>query len=86
MTPEQRRLRSQVGAHAKWARTEDRTAATEPARKGFLAKLAREVDPDGSMDPATRDALVESKRKEHYARMALASSRARSRKAAQAAK
>lgn len=80
MTPEQRSMRSRLGAHAKWAQTEDRTAATEKLRRGFIEKLEREVDPDGSMDPAKRARLVENKRKEHYARMSLASSRARAKR------
>lgn len=80
LTPEQRQARARLGAHAKWARTEDRTAATEKMRRGFTEKLERQVDPDGSMDPATRAAMVESARKEFYQRMALKSSLARAKR------
>jgi hypothetical protein len=82
MTPEQRQMRSKLGAHAKWAATDDRTAATEPARKGFLAKLAREIDPDGVMDPTELARRVENARRAHYQRMALKSSQARARRKA----
>lgn len=79
MTPEQITMRARLGAHSKWARTADRTAATEPARQGFLAKLAKQVDPDGRMSAVELAAAVESARKAHYQRMALRSSQARAR-------
>lgn len=69
-----------VGAHSKWAKTRNRTAATEAARQGFLAKLAREVDPDGLMSPAELSAAVESARRAHYQLMALRSSQVRAKR------
>jgi len=51
------RLGGRVGAYRKWANSEDRTAATEPARKAFNARFADAADPDsqkareGTMGP-----------------------------------
>lgn len=71
-----------VGAHSKWAATRDRTAATEPARRGFRAKLAKRVDPDGVMTESQRAAAVEAALRAHYQLMALRSSQARARRSA----
>jgi hypothetical protein len=65
LTPEQRRLRARLAAQARWARTEDRSAATRAARDALAAKW------DAAPDPAAAKAA-------HMARMAYASSRARS--------
>lgn len=77
LTPEQRSLRAQMGAHARWARTPDRVAATKPATDAFLAKFERQVDPEGCLDPATRRQLALSARRAHMTGLALRSSRAR---------
>lgn len=75
--PVERRLAASVAAHTKWSRTPDRAAATAPAREAFQARFIREVDPDGALDPATRDRLVASARKAYFQRLALASAKAR---------
>jgi hypothetical protein len=77
LTPSQRVLRARIAANARWSRTPDRLAATEPGRTGFLARFEREVDPDGSLDASTRARLAENARKAHMSRLALASSKAR---------
>jgi hypothetical protein len=64
LTPEQRRMRAQIAAYARWSKTTDRSAATRPAREAMEAKWAAEADPEGA-------------RREHYRRMAFASSKAR---------
>lgn len=76
-SPAERTLQARAAAHSKWKNTEDRTAATEPARLAFLERLADEVDPERRLDPETRARMVESARAEHMQRMALASVRAR---------
>jgi hypothetical protein len=43
-----------MGAHAKWAKVDDPTAATAAARAGLDARFEREVDPDGVLEPAER--------------------------------
>ena len=78
MTPEQRVLRARIAANARWAHTGDRTAATAPARRARLEQFEREVDPDGTLPPAERARRTRSAQNAHMTRMALASSRARS--------
>jgi hypothetical protein len=47
-------LRGRIGAYTRWARTQDRRAATKPAHDAFMARFEKEVDPDGRLDPAER--------------------------------
>ncbi len=47
-------LRGRVGAYTRWARTEDRVAATEPARSAFMRRFERQVDPDGVLSEEER--------------------------------
>ena len=47
----ERSMRGRIGAHTRWANSEDRYLATRPAREGFYAKFEREVDPDGALRP-----------------------------------
>lgn len=78
MTPEERRLRAQIAAHAQWSREADPTGRTAKARAAFLRKFerqARELHPNGSPELITRTA--EHLRRAHFARLALASARAR---------
>lgn len=58
-----------IGAHLKWANTEDRTAATAPARKALEQKF---LDEAGG-DPVRAKHL----RKAYYRRLALKSAEAR---------
>ena len=78
------RIRSQIGklgAHTKWAKTENRTAATEAARRAALDKIEREVDPNNELTPAERAKRAESARKAHFTRLALKSAQVRRRRA-----
>lgn len=79
LTPEQRRLRGQIAAHARWSQ-EDPTANAIRGQAGLLAKFEREVDPDGVLPPAERARRAESARRAHMTRLALASSKARAAK------
>ncbi|MCD0450792.1 hypothetical protein LO762_16565 [Actinocorallia sp. API 0066] len=76
LTAEERVLRARMAGNATWAKVTDRTAATAPAREGWLAKLEREVDPEGVMDPETRAAAVENARRAHMARMSFLAAKA----------
>lgn len=78
------RQHARIAALDRWARTEDRSAATQPARDGLDARFAREIDPEGKLDPAERAIRVTALRKAHFARLARLS--ARSRRAAAAAR
>lgn len=80
LTPAERRLVGEIGAHASWARTENRSARTEPARRAALEKFEREVDPGGDLPPAERAKRAEHARKMHFKRLALKSAQARRRR------
>lgn len=71
-TDTERRLRSQIAAHTKWANTPDRTAATAPARAALEQKF---LDQAGG-DPVRAKSL----RQAYYQRLALKSAQARRRK------
>ncbi|UJW32422.1 hypothetical protein L3Q67_01130 [Saccharothrix sp. AJ9571] len=77
MTPEQRVLRSRLGAHARWAQEPDRVAATAKARQAFNDRWERQVDPDGELDPHERAVRAEHAKRAHFTRMAMASAKAR---------
>ncbi len=83
MTPEQRRLRAQVAAHARWAKERDRKAATAAARAAKTRKFedeARLLAPEGASEQEIAERahhlfLADQKR------LALKSVKARQRKA-----
>jgi len=81
-TPEERSLIARVGNAERWARVADRTAATEPARKGLRNKFAREVDPDGTLPEAEREYRIEQRYRAHMLRMSLAAKAARAKRRA----
>jgi len=81
MSPEQRATRARIAARAMHARNDGREV-TAKARATFLARFELEADPDGSLPPAERARRAEQLRRAHFARLALASSRARRAKAA----
>lgn len=74
--PGQRALAARIAAHSKWART-DPTEGTAAARRAFLDRFEREVDPDGVLSPAERARRAEHAKKAHFTRMALKSAKAR---------
>lgn len=78
-TPAERAMQSRMASHISWAQTTDRAARTAAARKAFIDKFEREVDPDGTLDPIERAKRAESARKAHYTRLALKSAKARRR-------
>lgn len=78
LTSEQRSLRARLAAHCLHATIADPAAHTAPARAAFLDRFEREVDPDGVLPPAERARRAEHARKAYFARLALASAKARS--------
>jgi hypothetical protein len=70
-------LIARIAAAERWARERDRTAATEMARRGLIAKFEREVDPDGTLDPAERARRVEHLRRAQLLRASRAAAAAR---------
>lgn len=80
LTPERRRLLAQIAAHESWARTENPSARTAPARRALLDKFENQVDPDGTLPPAERAKRAEHARKAYFKRLALKSAQARQRR------
>jgi hypothetical protein len=64
------RQRARIGALARWARTEDRIAATAPARAAFMRRFEVQVDPDGCMAPRERTQRAEYARRAYMAALA----------------
>jgi hypothetical protein len=69
----ERRLAAQAAVHASWAATPDRAARTAKARAALMQRF---VDEAGG-DPAKAESL----RRAHFARLSLASARARRQRA-----
>lgn len=76
LTPEQRKLRAQIAANTRLA-AEDPVEMTAPARKAFLDRFEKQVDPDGTLDPAERGRRAEHARRAYFQRLALKSAQAR---------
>ena len=76
MTPEQRSLRARIAATYMHLRYEPEEV-TAPARRAFLRRFEREVDPLGSLPEAERKTKAHMALRAHMLRLALASSRAR---------
>lgn len=78
MTPEsQRRMVASIAANARWATEPDRTAATQKARDGRLAKFERQVDPNGELTPTERRTRALAARRADMKRLALRSAQRR---------
>jgi hypothetical protein len=77
MTPEQRRLRAQDAAKARWSTHMAREDQAYVARQAIYERLAREVDPDGRLPAQERAVLVRSAAKRLSARLNAAKARKR---------
>src|SRR5688572_14270050 len=71
-------LRGRIGAYTTHARHDTRET-TARARAAFLERFEREVDPAGSLTAAERRRRALAARRAYFARLALASARARRR-------
>ncbi len=76
LTPRERTLRAQIGAHALHA-SHDPRETTAKARAAFLGRFEDQVDPERVLPEEERRRRAEHARKAHFARLALASARAR---------
>jgi hypothetical protein len=47
-------INARIAAEISWARTEDRSARTRPAREAFLRRFEDEVDPERKLSPDER--------------------------------
>jgi hypothetical protein len=74
-----RALAARIAAHSKWAKTTDPAAATAPARKAFLDRFERQVDPDRTLTSEQRARQAEHARKQYFLDLARRSAQARRR-------
>ena len=79
LSPAEAARRGRIGAHILHARHDSREL-TAKAREAFLRRFLDEVDPDRVLPEAERRRRADHARKAYFARLALASARARSRK------
>jgi hypothetical protein len=77
LSPAQRVLRARLGGLRTRA---NGTVNTGPARSKFLERFNDEVDPERVLSPDERARRAEAARKAYFARLALKSSMARSKK------
>lgn len=84
LTPEQRSTRGVIAAHARWAK-EDPAVNAARGQVGLIERFRREVDPDGMLPEAERERRARSAYRAHMSRLALASSKARGARKAEAA-
>lgn len=68
-----RRIAAQIAANERWARVDDRSAETSPARGAFLDRFVRQVDPDGVLPPDEQARRAKSALRAHMARLRLKS-------------
>ena len=75
LTRAERVLLARAAAHTRWAKDDPRAAMAEVRAKA-REKLAREVDPDGTLPPAERERRVDALQKAQFARMQAGRARA----------
>ena len=73
-------LRARIASAERWGRTDDRNAATAPARHGLRAKFEQQADPDGVLPIHERTRRADALQRAHMLRMTLASAKARRRR------
>lgn len=81
MTLGERTLRGRIGAYAMHAK-HDVMKTSAPGRRAAWDRFEKQVDPEGALEPAERARRAEMARREHFARMGLASAKSRRRKKA----
>ena len=78
MSPEDRVLHARMAAHTLHSKYDSKDL-TAPARRAFLERFEKEVDPEGLLPVAERQRRAGHARKAHFTKLALASARARRR-------
>lgn len=73
----QQSMAGRIGAHRRWAKEQDRSAATQAARDGMLRRFEDEVDPDRVLPADERAKRVENARTAYYTHLAMKSAKAR---------
>jgi predicted DsbA family dithiol-disulfide isomerase len=82
LSPAERTLRARAAAHALHAQGKTTTAA---ARRAFLARFERQVDPERVLAPAERARRAEHARKAYMSDLAARSARSRRQRRQEAA-
>jgi hypothetical protein len=77
LTSEQLAEFGRIGAYESWARTDDWTARTAPARAAADEKFYDAVDPNRELPPAEREKRAAAARKAHFRRLAVKSAQVR---------
>jgi uncharacterized membrane protein len=77
LTPDERRLRAQIAANARWSKPGARETQSDKLRRARLTHYARQVDPAGTLPPDERARLAENALRADMQRLALRSSKAR---------
>jgi len=80
-SPADRVLMARIAAAERWGHTNDRRAATAPARRGLRTKFEREADPHGTLTPAERARRADHLMRAHMLRMSRAAAEGRRRSA-----
>ena len=75
----QRSLANRIGAYALHSQYDSRQL-TANGRAAFLSRFEREADPEGVLPPAERARRADYKKREYFARLALASAKSRAKK------
>ena len=70
-------INARIAAEVSWARTNDRTARTRPARDAFINRFEKEVDPDGTLPPEERRQRAEHAKRAYMLQLAKRSAAAR---------
>ena len=76
LTPKERHLRAQIGAYALHA-SHDPKETTAKARRAFMDRFLREVDPRGELNFEERKRRAEYAKKAYFAKLALRSAKTR---------
>ena len=71
-----RSLHARLAAYSRWA-NEDPREGTKPARRAFLDRFERQVDPEGTLPRAERARRAEAALKAHMTKLALRSALSR---------
>lgn len=72
-----RQLAARIANFDRWSRVDDRKAATAPARKGFMARFEKQVDPDSTLPADERARRADLAMRAHMTRLALAKAQRR---------
>jgi len=68
---------AQIAAHSRWAKVQDRSAATAKARQAALDRFDLLVDPEGVLPIAERRRRAGNARKAYFLQLAHKSAKAR---------